>query len=296
MFKSSTILFRTSLLFFLVFVIPFGSVKSQNLVDTNKIWNVVEELNYGESGTVVYRLGADTTIGTNVYKKILVNYDSASYIVGFPIGIREDTISKKVYFSESNIEALAYDFSLNQGDTFITNLSGCNIQMIVDSVDTILLLNGETRKRLFFPGWTNEIWIEGIGSLNGLPHVGLYLCSADVYATLNCFTEDDTLKYQNIYFPNCFFNTLGLTEPPTVHDLVVKPNPFSEFTTISFEAIHGGVFSLYLYNLSGQIVREYKGINEHRLEISKETLTSGIYFCHLWNERSLVGKGKLVVE
>ena len=147
-----------------VFILSTIYTNAQTLVDTNKVWNVVTCLNFGPCGTTSFHFGLDTIIVNQTYKKIVVN--NYSIPIGFnpiPIAAREDLNTKQIYFHNGNIEYLGYDFSLAKGETFITNFGGCSHQMIVDSVDMITLLNGESRKRiLFFGGVT---WIEGIGSL-----------------------------------------------------------------------------------------------------------------------------------
>jgi len=123
---------------------------AQTMVDTNKVWNVVECLNnFSYCGTNVYYFGSDTTIGPYTYKKFLVNSDSGNLAPPWrPQAVREDTTTKKIYFYTGG-DFLAYDFSLNQGDTFNTNFGGCPFFLVVDSVDTVTLLNGEQESGCF---------------------------------------------------------------------------------------------------------------------------------------------------
>ena len=176
---------------------------AQSLVDTNKVWNVVSCLNFGPCGTTVFSFGADTTIGTFQYKKLIVNRDSAGFAYSYPIAAREDTITKRIYFYE-NGEYLAYDFSLNQGDTFTTSLNGCNLQM--------------------------------------------------------------------------------------------TPNPFTESTILSFENPLHEINILKIFNMQGQIVREYSNVKGNEIQIDREKMNDGIYFFLIMNEKRIVANGSLIIN
>ncbi len=196
---------KKALLIFLVLG-PF-LINAQSFIDTSKVWHVVECLNQGGCGTSVIRFGSDTTIGVYQYKNLIVD-SGHTHLLGSPFAAREDTVAKRVYFYEGTMEYLAYDFSLNKGDTVTVR---CSVPMTVDSVDTVSLLNGELRKRMFLSVY-DEIWIEGIGSLFGLPYPGIYFCAFDISVELNCFKENDTLKYQHAFYPDCYYNTLSVQE------------------------------------------------------------------------------------
>lgn len=278
----------------LLTIITLGA-NAQTLVDTNKVWNVVACLNFGPCGTTVFSFAGDTAIGTLQYKKLIVNRDSAGFGYSYPVAAREDAITKQIFFYE-NGEYLAYDFSLNPGDTFTTNLNGCSVQMSVDSVDTIGLLNGELRKRIFLSNNGQEIWIEGVGSLFGLTFMGASPCVIDVYPALNCFKENDTLKYQNSNFTDCFYNTVGIQEMSDENNFTVMPNPFSESTSIIFENPFHEMNALKIFNIQGQMIREYSNIKGSKIKIDREKINSGIYFFQIMNERRIVAQGNLIIN
>lgn len=282
----------------LLLIITLTSIgtKAQMLVDTNKVWNVVECSNFGGCGTAVFHFDGDTTIGINQYKLLTLNFDSGGGFFNYPFAAREDTSNKQVFFYYGNSEYLAYDFSLNQGDTFTTNINGCGFQMTVDSVDTVTLLNGESRKRMFLSNISQEIWIEGVGSLYGLTNVGVYSCSFDLNPELICFKENDTLKYLSPNYTNCFFNTLGISELSSQNNFKIKPNPFSEFTTLTFESPLHERNTLIILNTHGQTVMEYQNIQGNEIKIEKDKMNSGIYFFQLLYDRRIIANGKLVLQ
>ena len=262
------------ILLFLSFV--SSKIQSQNLVDTSKTWNVVEHFNYGEKRTYIYYFEGDTSIGLQTFNKMKV-FDPQDSLEGLFILVREDSISKRTYFNNY----LAYDFSLNLNDTFITNASGCQVEMIVDSIDTVSILDGSLRKRMFLTGLFEDVWIEGIGSTYGLPHPFLYFCSADFFTELNCFHQNDTLLYMSGVFPNCLYNTVSVGENQSMTKVSIGPNPFSDYTILGLK--HSGLSMgiLEIFNCSGQSVRRSSFSSQEEMRIERGNLNSGVYYLKL---------------
>ncbi len=155
---------------------------SQNIVQENKMWNVIEWLNFGPCTTVSYRLSGDTTIGNLDYIKLYTAHDTLLnnwYLAG---AMRET--QKRVFFNDFENETLLYDFGLSVSDTFRSTNLGCPIELIVSATDTVTIFNGEKRQRTRFNN--EEEWIQGIGSLNGLMQVGVYQCGSDMFYDLSC--------------------------------------------------------------------------------------------------------------
>ena len=71
------------------------------------------------------------------------------------------------------------------------------------------------------------------------------------------------------------------------------PNPFSEYTTLTFGKPLHKSSTLKIFNTSGQIATEYQNIQGNELTIEKEKLESGIYFFQLISDRQLIANGKL---
>ena len=285
---------KVILLIFL-FSFLFATSKSQSLFDSNKVWSVVECIWLGTGQwceTNNYHFGSDTTVGLFTYKKLIGNPQ-----FGSPIGAREDIIAKKIYFAGSNGDYLAYDFSLNPGDTFTSINGGCIVPMIVDSVDTITLSNGESRKRLFLTSvvWSTDIWIEGIGSLYGLPYIEIYTCSADFYPELICFEENDTVKYHNSNYSGCFYSAIN--ELAKLHSsLSINPNPFIGNTTISTNNSKIKLVDAMVFNSTGQLIRRYNDINNYELNIEKKELNSGIYYIQVTCENGMTQSAKFILQ
>ena len=282
------------ILILFLFSFSLARAKSQSLVDTNNVWSVVECIWQGPGqwcNTINYHFGSDTIIGAYTYKKLI----GIGIFFPNPIGAREDTITKKIYFAGTTGDYLAYDFSLNLGDTFVSN-SWCIQPMIVDSVDTVFLTNGEPRKRMFFNyAFNYDIWIEGLGSLNGLPYVDIYHCSADFYPELICFEENDTIKYHNSNYSGCFYSAINeLSRKNSL--LSINPNPFSDNTTISLSNKQIKLTDAMIFNANGQVIRRYNDIDNHEFKIEKKELNSGIYYIQVTDENSMTQRAKFIIQ
>jgi hypothetical protein len=279
------------------------STRSQSIIDTNKIWSVAECV-WSSCGTTSFKFVGDTVIGSYQYKTLYGSNDSTLtnwYIYG---AMREDTIGKIYYHNlGSGGEGLIYDFNLIKNDTFTVGPStglpwlSCPIELVVDSVDTVTLLNGEQRKRIIFhsPFGYQEEWIEGVGSLFGLVHVGYLDCMVDVLNELNCFTENDTLKYDNPIYSTCYFTQVGIEETSDKINIKLYPNPFNNFSTIELQRLKEN-WSWTLYNSIGQKVQHIDNITNTRLTIKKGNLSSGIYFYLVKVYDSRTAHGKLIIE
>ena len=286
---------KNKLLLLITFLSITLTMKAQILVDTGKIWTVTECVGGCCCSTPAYFFQGDTTIGNYVYKKLILNSTAGFPVFPIPIAAREDS-SKKVYFYSNSAESLYYDFSLNVGDTFaFGNPPSCNFQLYVDSVDTIILLNGEPRRRLYLSNFWAETWIEGIGSLYGLLNVGVYFCSADVYPELNCFKETDTLKYQNLNYNSCYINTFIGSINRINNNWSVYPNPFNDYSILDLNNSILKNGTLKLFNLQGSLKRIVYNLNGDHIKIEKLNLETGAYFFELFTDQRLVANGKLLI-
>ncbi|HTL80666.1 MAG TPA: T9SS type A sorting domain-containing protein [Bacteroidia bacterium] len=129
----------------------------------------------------------------------VVGNDTFSHLVGYSSYFPSEYIYSsggKVYgspyegtnFAHPDSMELIYDFSLNPGDTFHVSRIGIYGTFTVDSVGTILLASGETRKYMELSNSTGRLkWIDGIGDIErGIFYVDdfeggheLFICSSD---------------------------------------------------------------------------------------------------------------------
>jgi len=272
---------------------------SQELVEETKVWNNVECMNSGPCWTYTYKVIGDTTINLIEYKKLYIINDSLKSGRGLYGALRED--GKRVFLLNFfyGTEAILYDFNLAVGDQFITTSSsndcfGYPIELEVITIDTVSLLNGEQRRR-FNLGW-GEIWIESIGSLNGINNVGIYQCGADMFYDLSCCHLYGEKIFQSTEFDHCYVNTVGYVEISKKTKPVIYPNPFSEFTTFEFDYSSSHVYRLQIINGLGQLIQTIESINSSKIIIERNQLNKGIHFYKLFKENEEIVTGIFVVK
>ena len=91
-----------------------------------------------------------------------------------------------------------------------------------------------------------------------------------------------------------------MEDPTTISDLKsfslinISPNPFHEYTTVTFSHSETDIYTISLKDISGRIIREYKNIPE-TINIGGAGLAVGFYFISIlkngrlqWNEKVLV--------
>ncbi len=76
--------------------------------------------------------------------------------------------------------------------------------------------------------------------------------------------------------------------------LQVSPNPFSDYTTFSFENLNNRVLNFEVYDQSGRIVRTHT-FRGNSFEFHRNGLPAGLYFFRVFGEDGVIGSGKMVV-
>jgi hypothetical protein len=265
-------------------LISFSS-SAQSLLDTTNSWNVIEGFDGGNFFTHTEHYNGDTIIGGHTYQKIMNG------------GLREDTPGR-FYFYQFGfpVERLMYDFNLNVNDTF-TSVMPCGVSadMIVDSIDSVTLLNGEKRKRMLFGA--DEFWIEGIGSSYGPTNVSFYLCMFDTHETLLCFTQDGNLKYHNTSYDSCSFTAVGIPDEYTSNKMIIYPNPIQTSAMFTLQNEKRENVQLKIYNSLGILVRTEESVNLNSYILYRDGLNDGLYYYELRTLNSQhISSGKFIVE
>lgn len=250
------------------------------LLDTNKVWNIFEDyFTWGNTYPhYLARCETDTT-------RFIVKKKFTEQVIAELGYLREDTVTKKVYYTNINEgnEVLLYDFSLEEGDI----LQG----MEVIKVDSIKLLDGTYRKRIVFHNYYNT-WIEGIGNLlGGLLWIDWYwdFKMHPPVAWLFCYFVNDTLLYRNddyfhfidgcdYSFTNVNTETIDNTYIPKIY-----PNPFSKKVSISLnDLLQGETFELAIKTLDGRTVYHETLVSDIAIDLS--FLGKGIYLLSIKNK------------
>jgi hypothetical protein len=173
--------------------------------------------------------------------------------------------------------------------------------MVVDSVGTFTLLNGETRRKISLTcnmvgtAYGNDTWVEGMGSLFGVLQSGTCLLVGD-NPQLMCFTENDTLKYFNDNFDHCYIMTGIDSHQPATEMVRVFPNPSNG--VISFHVNDPLILpiKITLFDQLGKRILE-KQLTEPEVNIDLKELTeSSFIFYKLTGMNGFAGSGKILIQ
>ena len=137
-------------------------------------------------------------------------------------------------------EGLAYDFSVNIGDTIEINnpFGALPAEAIVTGIDSVYVEPAnEFRKRInlyeFQYFFEEESWIEGIGSIAGLTASGMDLTplTGGHEFTLLCYYEDEDILYKTTQYELCFYPIVNIPED-RVNEMVISvyPNPVDDIS------------------------------------------------------------------
>lgn len=118
-----------------------------------------------------------------------------------------------------------------------------------------------------------------LGYLNTIPGNG-----ANIGTTL--WIDDVTVSGGNT----------GKIENQEISSCKIYPNPFHDYSTITFENSKKENCTLKLYNSFGQLVRSYNDINADKIVIKRQNLTSGLYYFRLGTGKQTLTKGNLLIE
>ncbi len=275
-----------------------GSLNAQVLVKENKLWS---NTYIGCDGPDVYhsywiKFEDDTLIHDTTYLKIYRSTDEYHEAWSVYGAIMEDT-SGKVYMHQGNKRKLLYDFSVDVGDT----LKGFNSWMdyYVVNMEFTLLDGFEepvrkveicTQKEC---GSAEGYWLEGIGSMHGI------LLGVDMIGVVGgeydlvCMYENDTLKYKNDYFQECF--PRGWRQGiETYKNLVTDIIYDRESIVFKFSGSFPGGAAFRIHDITGMQVQEYT-IHENSLRIDKARFENGIYVFTCRDGTDLIS-GKFVIS
>jgi len=294
---------RSPLIVTLFMVLAFSSAQEYHpLVDTNSLWSTAHQYFPGWTPYSDFtKFQGEVTLDGNIYKKVwtttdtsLANWNAAGYV-------REDA-GKKVYFRswDGGPDDLRYDFGADAGDTIYLFYDPMGDYFVVDSVDTYILLTGESRTRINLSCYSvgtfigNDTWVEGMGSLFGVLQSGTCVLVGDM-PQLICFKENDTLKYINDNFSDCFIITGISSHESGFAYLTIFPNPSDGKISIKVNDPSILPLNIVFYDLQGNKICE-KEINGKStiVDICSFTGTS-IVFYHITGSNGFYLPGKMIV-
>jgi hypothetical protein len=204
------------------------------------------------------------------------------------------------------VEGLAYDLSVNEGDTLtLENPFGVYpVEAIVTGIDSIFIEPAqEFRKRITLYEYqfyqVEEYWVEGIGSLAGLTHSGMDLCplTGGHDFTLLCYFEDDGIRYKTTQYELCFYPLVNIPEKGN-DEIVITfyPNPVYDVSHLMIQNPENKNCSISILNVSGQLIQKLSVTSSCTLEIGSNDFQAGIYFYSVCDEHEQICFGKFIIQ
>ena len=292
--KKQFIMKKTLFTIGLTFLIGF-TLSSQDFISEDKQWNV-RLFSFG-TYTEVFKIEGDSTFNSLNYKKIWMSGDSLAswYYKGL---LREE--SNVVYYVPPNTsEGVLYDFNLEIGDTTYVKNAFCGdeeIPIYVVDIDTVEYF-GIPRKRwhLGENGYTEEFWVEGIGSLFGPLYTNYdYNVVCPVWDLL-CYHKDDELLYILPGQVDCFQGTVGVESIKELDDISIKPNPVKKGNTIYLET-NSVPNSISIFNSSGLLIKRLNQIRDKIIRIETNDFKPGMYFITIQTIGGRIKTQKIMIE
>jgi hypothetical protein len=295
----------TSLL--LGFFIQANSQYNTQLIDSTKIWSILDQPCEGCGGEMYsffIKVQGDTTLNALNYTKIYQALDEYMLewdLYGF---IREE--ENKFYLRNMvGEEGLAYDFSVNIGDTVEINnpFVAFPVEAVVTNIDSIYIEpSGENRKRFHLledQYYDDEYWIEGIGSLAGLTVSGSDLTQLTGGENFNllCYMEDDVLLYKYSEACLCYYPMVNIPEKSN-DEIVITfyPNPVYDVSHLMIQNPENKNCAISIRNVSGQLIQKLSVTSSCTLEIGSNDFQAGIYFYSVCKEHEQICFGKFIIQ
>lgn len=318
----------STIIFYLYIHVSCGFLYAQQehsfIEDATKEWTVLScpSKNYS-----YYFFQGDTIIEGERYHKMYQSYEEfVNNTLSNPIymgAIMEE--NKKVYircnpevFGDDR-KLLVYDFSLQENDTialpFIGIFSGGDVAKINLKVSKLeyVEVEGHQRKK-----WTlewidrnrrDEVWVEGIGSLQGPLHSGSQDISHFSFELLFVKTKEDHIYCNS--FPDAFVcastkyncEDVVYSEIGNIIDrtkLLAYNDPSHQLTTFKFELNTPAKVHLDVYNMQGQKVSiliddEHLSIGLHEKVFESPSISLGMYYAVLSIDGVLIDSQKFII-
>ncbi len=242
----------------------------QPMLEPGKTWDVFS----GEAGWIVpykygfryFTNGVHSYLGQeyhSVWSKLFSPTNTPVFVPPFGLGsavpfgvIREDTVSRKVYFRRAEFdwslgeERLIYDFSLLVGDSIQMD---SHIWYVLDSISITTLENSELRRKFYFhptdAAFSPTFYIEGIGGKNGFssPLIEYF----ESYDALVCVKRNGETQYSaGVYDHPCDY--IAAVPGIDAAKINVFPNPVSE--VLQLETTPGLFEQIRLYDVNRKLL------------------------------------------
>ena len=192
---------------------------------------------------------------------------------------------------EYKLDALLYDFSLEEGDVFSR---ACDWgKMNVTSIEYVEF-GGKMRKKIMFNGHDSFYWLEGMGSNDGFfDGIEKIPTSADESSERICFSINNEVLYMNPYYSECPEPKLNSIREINLNGLTIFPNPMQSVATVQ----SGQPLELIqIYDIAGILVHEQACKGELQTVIRKQSFSQGIYFVKIVLQNGNTQIKKIIIQ
>ncbi len=139
-----------------------------------------------------------------------------------------------------------------------------------------------------------------MSATNGIIHEATYVNSGTDEICWGDESDDEMMVMIAFYLED----TVGVTQGPTtsIHDpinpldeIVVAPNPMTDFTIISLPVLSSAV-DFTLYDMMGREVTSKTGITENQITVNRDGLPKGIYIFRIEDNDLNQKSGKIIIN
>ena len=296
-----------------------GVVHKGNMINPYHEWHLINEsYGFGDGSysliTVEYRLHDTIQHDGHIYFKLQLDQGAEEGAgdwvdVQYNYSFRQD--GGRIYrypgdwWPPEQGEKLIYNFDLEVGEEFpLEGLLNYLQPMIVRGIDTVMIDNGELRRRIDFApeewqGGREWYWLEGIGA-NDHPFFpeGSFVEDVDgPRQQIQCFYRSTDLAtpiwHNPEYLSNgCYTYIVNTEEAANSAPVIVYPNPSTSYLVVS-QVQADETFTLY--TSLGQALPLISEQNGLKLQLDISRLPAGIYYWELSKTDSrLLQTGKVV--
>ncbi len=266
-----------------------------NLIYQGNTWYVLRDAANPLFFTEIFRIEGDTIIDKKKWQ--IVSFTSDSTNIN-----NEESWQTKFYLKEDDGKIyctlpddlspkLYFDFNAKVNDSLVlfNPFYQYFIDVTIEKID-ILQINGINRKQYTVKTafsvedttyFDSEIWIEGIGSENGIFYGNAPPGIVGSQFSLTCFSQDENIIYPKNFEGHCFQTNVNSGGINFHNKIKIYPNPLNDILNISYIE-NKTTKSVYLYDINGKIIykQEIYDYIDH-LIIPTKDIPSGLYIIYI---------------
>ncbi len=91
-------------------------------------------------------------------------------------------------------------------------------------------------------------------------------------------------------------NQTGINSINNKKKTKIFPNPFNEYTTITFSNPNLDCFSFKMFDCSGNLIKTINRLNSNSFQLHRDNLNIGFYYFYLSNSDKIYYSGKLLIK